>query len=350
MVRGILLLAVAVFCVELDGSDRRTVRNLWLRGDFQTADAQLAQWFSAGPETLESIHLCWKAELLIERGSYSAAVAVLKRAEELQFSDRRVVIRRRRSWLWSTLGRLDDAEKAALEGTKWDGKSIKSLRVEEPMSLNSLGEVYFLRGADTTARAVFELAMARAKKHLADELLDWIRAHNNLARVNLATGDAASAVIHAELAVEAADKEWGPGSIPSLDSRDLLGAAKLAQSKTEEAEAPIAIALATRLSIYGPEHLKVAESLLHAALVRSAQKKHDQAIDLATRGLLMYQQILGGINVRSALAAVEMADVYAAAGRKEDAKKTLTNAISTLTQTVGELAPVVERIRRKLAD
>jgi tetratricopeptide (TPR) repeat protein len=195
------------------------------------------------------------------------------------------------------------------------------------------------------AAAIFEKAAQRAKRTPDPDLDEWIRAVNGLARCSLATGSPADALAFGERALEIADKRWGRGSIPALDTLDTLGMVDLAQSKLDDAERLFGQILKAREAMYGPEHVKVAESYMHAALCRSAKRDHAGAIEFGTRALDMYQHIFGGTNAHAVLALVPMAKTYAAAGRAEDAKKCLVNAASGVERIFGPV-PVLEEIRK----
>ena len=130
-----------------------------------------------------------------------------------------------------------------------------------------------------------------------------------------------------------------------MDSLDAVGLVMLSQSKFGDAKNAIEQVLQARG--LRPEHLKVAESYMHSALLHAAEHDFTAALELGNHGLELAQRILGGQNGKSALALIAVAGLYAQAGRADEARERYKNAIPVLEHSFGDRAPIVEQTRQK---
>jgi tetratricopeptide (TPR) repeat protein len=321
----------------------------WLQGRFTEAEQRFAEERAAIPPNMLATLLIWEAEMEIERGRYARAAALLNEGKRYYSSTTNSpeMVGRRLAQLFCTTGQFALAEKTALGDAKWDGKSVDKLKINSPMDLNTIGEVYLAQGRYDEALAIFEKATLRAKKNWDSDGPEWVRAQINIARSKVASGRVADAYPNAEQAMSKAEKEWGSRGPLALDALETLGRISLAQARLSDAENAFAQVSELRKAVYGLDHLKVAETYMHLAELHLAQHDYQRAVKLGNQGLQLYQMILGGPNVQSALVLASMASIYSEAGRAADARSCYSNAISVLETNMGKDAPIVDQIRQK---
>ena len=148
----------------------------------------------------------------------------------------------------------------------------------------------------------------------------------------------------------AAEREWGAGSIPALDSLDALGLVQISQGEFQGAQDSLLRSRKWREELYGPDHPKVADSYIHCALFCAAQGQPDDAVRLLERGLQIQKAISAGPNGRWALAMLTGAEIYAKAGRLDKATECYESAIPVLERELGADAPRLEIARKRYDD
>jgi hypothetical protein len=325
----------------------------WVQGRFIDAGRNFTQMRPVMAPPMSEFFLAWEAEFEIERGRFGTAASLLREAKKVRsyYSDSPETLPKRFARLYFSAGQFAEAERAALNGHKWDGKEIRALKVKAPMSLVTIGEVYLARGVDTPAAALFAEASKNAKKTWSLDGLEWIRAQIDLATLNLRTGQVAIAAHAAELAFATASQEWGAQSIPAMDALDMIGVVRTAESKFSDAETALSQSRAFRERLYGSEHPKVADSYLHVALLRNAQHDQGAAVQLATRSAEIQKAAsAGGPNGRLALTLLAASEIFATAAHINDAKECYRNAIPVLEAELGHNAPTVEAARKRRHD
>jgi tetratricopeptide (TPR) repeat protein len=336
-----MMLAVPAFSqARLWG--RPSLEQMWLKGAFAETEKMFA--FDREHASTPSLDL-WQGEFEIERGNYREANALLLRFDARAQGSGADVAARWLARLRLAQGELQDAEKRALKGVKWDGTRVEKLRINNPHQLLTLGEIYYARGRYVEANALFQKSVLAAGKVWASQR---VYAMIGQARVKLALNDAAGAAARAQEAEDAAKKEWDRGSIPVLEALDTLGMSHLANGEFADAEYLVSLVLQARVGIYGQTHVKVAQSYLHLARISAARGQTGKAIALADRALKTYHEIFTGLNVWSALALVESADVYEAAGNHQDAQRQYRESLTVLDRFLGADTPTVQRVRALL--
>lgn len=325
---------------------RKEFMKSWLNGE-PNGTQQLLVAIIAGTGVAPAYLLALRcaAEFETERGNYSEAQQILAKARTL---DDAHLINRREAKLRSALGDFAGAEKAALDGRRWDGLAINKLKVFHPLSLNALGEAYAARGMHEQAILIFEksLKLSRTDAQSRDV---WVEAKVLTAFARLALNDPQAALADAEEALSFARKHWGANGPRTLDAADALGVILVSQGKFEEGDQWLSLALRSRQALYNQDHPKTAASLLHSARLFAARKDSAKALEFTATALRMLQVALPQLNARTAFAMVEAAEVDEAAGKTIEARDKLETAARSLATLLGDGAPSVQALHRRLA-
>jgi tetratricopeptide (TPR) repeat protein len=153
--------------------------------------------------------LLWEADFEIERDRFSQAGALIKEAQSIGTVDSNLfqLPERRQARLLFATGRFAEAQKIALEGCRWDGKTVAKLKIRAAMNLVTLGEVVLARGDFATAISILEKASAKSRNVSSLDGLDWIRSRNDIAIAENGLGSI-QAALEAAKASAAAELEW----------------------------------------------------------------------------------------------------------------------------------------------
>lgn len=293
--------------------------------------------------------LLWEAEFEIERARFGRAAALIKEAQIHRTFDTSELPERRLARLLLSAGRFAEAEKTVLGGRGWDGKDVRKLKVSSAMDLVTLGEVYSARGSFSEAIAILEKAREKAKNVASIDGLEWVRAQNDIAVANLSLGLVQEASQAAAQALSEAQRQWGSGSVPAMDALDTIGLICVSESRFDEAELSISRCRARREVLYGTVHPKVAQSVMHSALLRDTQMNRAEAVRLVSQSLEIEKTIVGGPNGRWALALVSGAEILVHNGQTADAKRCYEAAIPVLERELGHDVPRLESARKRYA-
>lgn len=312
----------------------------WLRGD--PAGTERLLTIMIGFSHSQDFTLRCAADFETDRGNYPQARQFLTRA--IYFNDHKELNNRREARLRSAVGDFSGAEKAALNGHHWNG-DIKKLRGINPLALNVLGEVYAARGMHQSALAILQRSLRLAS---GETQAEWAEAKVLMAFSRLALNDTKAALADAEEALSVARKKWGEYGPRTLDALEALGAALTGLGRFDEAKTWFAFALTSRKPLYNRPHYKMAGNILHAAWTLSVQGHHPEAIELAEHGLRAMQEALPPANARTALALAKVAEVYQAAGSLAEARTRFENAARLGALFLGDDAPFVQGLSRKL--
>ncbi|MGO9010564.1 MAG: tetratricopeptide repeat protein [Bryobacteraceae bacterium] len=322
---------------------RRDTEQPWLEGKFADAEQNFARMHGVGGWSLPYVFV-YEAEYEIERARYGHAAALLEDAKRSGLWGSHELPERWQARLLLTVGRFAEAEKAALEGHRWDGRDVKKLKVEWVTDLVTLGEIALARGNCATAASILERARDWAKE---TSKLDRIRAIDDIAAVDLALGSVQAASEVATSALSAAEREWGTASIPAMDSLDTFGLVQISQGAFQDARDSLLRSRKWREELYGTNHPKVADSYIHCALFCAAQGQRDDAVRLLERGLQIQKANSAGPNGRWALALLVGAEIYVKAGRTDEATECYTSAIPILERELGPDAPRLKDARMR---
>lgn len=335
-----LLTALPAFGQSFSREDLLTP---WLKGDPAGTERLLRASALASPR-FQNFTLQCAAEFEPERGNYPEAWKFLAQAAEL--TSNKEPIGRREAKLRCAIGDFTGAEKAALNGHRWDGRDVNKLKNLPPISLNVLSEVCAARGMHEAALAVLNNKSSRQ----TPEAPAADRTDSKVLTVfsRLALNDAKTALTDAEEAVSVARNKWGEHGPRTLDALDALGAALTALGRYDEANGCFAFTLTSRKSLYKRAHHKMGSTLLHAARSLSGQGNYPHAIELAEEGLRVIQDALPAANPRTALALAKAADVYQSAGKPVEARERFESAIRVGALFLGDEAPFVQGLNLKL--
>jgi len=326
--------------------DRRDAWRPWLEGRFSAAEQNFAQMRRAAP-FLESNVLLWEADYEIERARFGRATELIDDGKKHGPWQNYELFEGRQAKLFLAIGRFAEAQKAALGKSKWDGKDAKKLRLASVIDFVTLGEVALARGDFGAAIAVLEKARGMSGKTSSLYGPEWVRASNDIAIADVALGSLQAAPEVATSALSAAEREWGTGSIPAMDSLDALGLVQISQGEFQSAENSLTRSRSWREATYGYSHPKTAESFIHAALLHAAQDQPGDAVRFLERGLEIQKAIAAGPNGRWALALLVGAEIYVKAGRTGDAVTCYESAIPVLEPELGPDAPRLKDARKR---
>ncbi len=328
------------------GWGRREAMRPWLEGRFSAAEQNFAQMRRAAP-FLESNVLLWEADYEIERARFGRATELIDDGKKHGPWQNYELLEGRQAKLFLAVGQFAEAQKAALGKRKWDGKDAGKLRLASVIDFVTLGEVALARGDFGAAIAVLEKARSMSGKASSLYGPEWVRASNDIAiaDIGLSSAQAASEVETSALA--SAEREWGAGSIPALDSLDALGVVQISQGEFQDAQDSLLRSRKWREELYGTNHPKVADSYIHCALFCAAQGQRDDAVRLLERGLQIQKAISAGPNGRWALDLLVGAEIYAKAGRNNDATECYASAIPILERELGPDAPRLKDARKR---
>lgn len=322
-------------------ASREDIMTPWLSGDPDRTERLLAGAMQAGHF---AIGLRLAVEFEIERGNYVQARRLLAQASGI---DARDLLQRREAKLRAATGDFVGAEKAALEGRRWDGRKLSKLSSLHPISINALGEAYAARGLHEQAIGI--LARSRERSSLYVNHAEFVEAKVLTVFSHLALGNPQAALVEAEEALSSAQKQWGPNGPRTLDAADALGVTLLELGRLEEADQWLSLALKSRQELYVHAHPKTAASYIHYARLLAARHEDAKALEVAEAGLRIQGTALPEANARTALLLAEAADVCKAAGRPAEAREKLENAIRVLALFLGDEAPSVQTANRKWA-
>ena len=340
--RTIILVVGAALPALSQGLTREVAFTPWLQGDRESTRQILS--VAVRDPLFGSFARRLAAEFATEGGSYPEARALLTQAKK--GGDPPELLNRREARLRAALGDFTGAEKAALWGHRWDGTNIKRLKVNNILSLNALGEVYAARGFHEMAIAIWQKSLKASRSEWAPE---WSEAKVLIALSRLALNDLSGARANAEEALDFCRKKWGDFGPRTIDAKDALGLILAAQGELDQAETLIAFAFEHRQYLYGGNHAKVAASHLHVARLMAARKQYEKALEFSTQALKIMEVALPGANVRTAFALVEAAEIDDAAGKSAEAREKLETAARLMALFLGENAPSVRALGRKLA-
>jgi tetratricopeptide (TPR) repeat protein len=315
----------------------------WLQGHFNEAEQQFVQARSlyAGPDLPVVL---WQAEFAIDAGRFKAASALLKEASDYQH-----LKERREALLSFALGRYIDAFQKSLENHRWDRKDVSKLKVHSPISLTVLGQITFSAGDYTTALALFEKALHEAKRPDGLFALEWIKSENGIALTELQSNSPAEAAKAALSAVEAAQRQWGPSSIPAIDVLDTIGLVRMRESNWTEADLALTKSREWREKVYGTVHPKVAESYLHAAQLHAAQNDFEKAIPDLKRAIQIEKSLFLGPNGRSGVLFSEGAEIFIKAGQGAQGRELYDLAVPLIEREFPSDSPMLVLARKRQA-
>jgi tetratricopeptide (TPR) repeat protein len=291
--------------------------------------------------------LLWEAEFDIELARFSEAAALINEAKKTGTSDSNGLPERRLAKLFFSVGRFSEAQKLALEGSRWDGRDVAKLKLASAMDLVTLGEIALAKGDYATAISILEKAKGKAKNVSSLDGLEWIKANNDIAIANIGMGLIPAALQAANMALAAAEHEWGADSVPAIDSLDTLGLVQISQSDFNHAEDSLTRSRARRETLYRMDHPKVADSYIHAAFLHTAQGQTSEALDLIQHGLGIEKSLAIVPNGRWALALLAGAEIYAKTGKTDEATTCYASAILVLERELGPNSPRLEIARRR---
>ena len=343
---GLLISALALAqppnIPQVVSADYAQLSGLWLRGRFADTASLLRQLLQSRQPV--NVPQTWIAEFEMERGNYGVAGEILRSIDNGSSP-----VARRKARLSLAVGNYAAAIKFALEGAKWDGKTVRKLNVALPIRYVSVGEYCLARGDYAVAVEVFAKAQRQARSDAPKSAREWNRAEVGTALAYLGSGQPEPAKKAAASALEAAEALWGTDSIPALDAVDALGLSELALGRHAEAAEALGQSLHVRRKLYGADHPKVVASLLHGALVYAHLGRKDDALSFLSTALQTERGLAVAPNGRWAMELLDAAEIYTLCGKPEEALTCLRNALPVLEPALGADAPRLTEARQRLS-
>jgi tetratricopeptide (TPR) repeat protein/transcriptional regulator with XRE-family HTH domain len=253
--------------------------------------------------------------------------------------------------------------------------------------LLNLGSYLHRRASYSTARPMFESALATFQQALGPEHRDIAKSLNRLALLLKDEGDLATARSHFERALAMREKVLGPEhpetaqSLDNLsallqDQGDLVGSCTLQEralairEKVLGAEHPDTAtslnnlayvlhelgdpagsrslqerALAIREKVLGPDHHSTAESLHDLAVLLEEQGEHTVAQSLLERALAIDQKTLGAEHPGTAVDMSNLAHLLNKVGKPDAAEPLICRAIAIGDKALGSNHPRTQRFK-----
>jgi tetratricopeptide (TPR) repeat protein len=200
----------------------------------------------------------------------------------------------------------------------------KALGPEHPdtaTSINNLAELYRAQGRYEESEPLYKRSLAISEKALGPEHPDTATSINNLAELYRAQGryEESEPLYKRSLAI--CEKALGPEHPDTATSINNLAGLYYSQGRYEESEPLYKRSLAIREKALGPEHPDTATSINNLAFLYFTLKQYDKAEPLLIRSLAIREKTLGLAHPDTANALWGCANVSAALGRMDEARK-----------------------------
>jgi len=209
---------------------------------------------------------------------------------------------------------------------------------EDPESrlgtISSLGSAYGALGMEQEAREMLEEGLAEACRELGDEHRVTVTLRNNLAMQRMQDGDPeeAARLFRRALEIDSAEEDPNPRLMTNLAHT----LAEMGQDAEAEKLLLDAISNGERSSRYGPRHAFTLEASMALGNLFAKTDRDDDAIDIWTRHMPMYQEVLGKTHPAVTEFTNELAQALARSDRAEEAEALLLETRELYVRELGE--------------
>ena len=244
------------------------------------------------------------AELLLQKGDYTAADTLLKKALRIakaqsnQNNPKVVETYQGVAKLYSTLGYYDEAKQMLNKAYTASNKYIKKQALDAAETADELAELYLKTGSYNDAEDLLKEAIALKEKKMGANNRELISSFNLLGKVYLATGNYAESEKNIRRAQKITAKIFADSTLKATESLLLLEELYVAIGDFPKAEANLALALKNQQRILGKKHVLVANTMTRLALIqlKQAKKSHADIEALLTEATAIIKSKIGTQN------------------------------------------------------
>ncbi|MGW9436994.1 tetratricopeptide repeat protein [Streptomyces sp. NPDC055607] len=215
---------------------------------------------------------------------------------------------------------------------------------------NELGITFKYSGEFAEAEGFYHRALAVLEDAGGLETEDAATLFHNIGGLAHARGDFGAAVGPARRAVEIRGRLLGDGHITVAADKAALAPVLVGLGELDEAEDLLKAALDVVERHYGPHHYETAVAVGNLAALRFRQGRHEESGALFLRCLRGKEAALGEGHPESAVTLNNLAVVSLRLGDPDGARTHWTKAHGILTGSVGRDHPLLEGVRRSLAE
>jgi len=205
----------------------------------------------------------------------------------------------------------------------------------EAQRLNNLAAIQLETGEYVEAQTSLEGTLRIREQALGPGHPDVAKVLSNLGSVYQATGAYAEAQALYERSLAIREQVLGPSHPDVVNSLQNLATVHLATGAYAEAQALNERALAIREEALGPGHPDVATTLNNLAVVHEAVGAHAKARELYERALAIQEKAVGPEHPDVATALNNLAGIHTAAGEYAEAQSLLQRALTIREQVLG---------------
>ena len=283
-----------------------------------------------------------------DAGDSKGAIPLMHQAVDLQRSlrgsephpDLAEVLNDMGTLLWRN-GDNEGAEKYLRESLAMRIKVFGDRHPEVANGLHNVAMVVQDKGDLAGAEVLYLLALAMQRALFGEMHPDVGIALNNLASLQYDRGEKEAAMQNMHEALKIYRKVYPADNAMTARALNALGSWLTFSGDLREAEAYVQEGLAMRRRLVGDDQPDVASSLMIIAILRDAQGRYAEALDLARRAKAIYTTALSADHWRTAIAETAEGAALTGLGQYGDAKSVLSHSHEILAQTSG--APLIYR-------
>ena len=283
-----------------------------------------------------------------DAGDSKGAIPLMHQAVDLQRSlrgsephpDLAEVLNDMGTLLWRN-GDNEGAEKYLRESLAMRIKVFGDRHPEVANGLHNVAMVVQDKGDLAGAEVLYLQALAMQRALFGEMHPDVGIALNNLASLQYDRGEKEAAMQNMHEALKIYRKVYPADNAMTARALNALGSWLTFSGDLREAEAYVQEGLAMRRRLVGDDQPDVASSLMIIAILRDAQGRYAEALDLARRAKAIYTTALSADHWRTAIAETAEGAALTGLGQYGDAKSVLSHSHEILAQTSG--APLIYR-------
>ena len=288
------------------------------------------------------------ASAIDDAGDSKGAIALMQQAVDLQRSlrgsephpDLAEVLNDMGNLLWRS-GDNEGAEQYLRESLAMKIRLFGDRHPEVAAGLQNVAMVVQDRGDLAGAEALYTQALDMQRALFGEMHPDVGIALNNLASLQYDRGEKEAALRNMHAALRIYRKVYPADNAPTARALNALGSWLTLSGDLREADAYVQEGLAMRRRLIGDDQPDVASSLMIIAILRDAQGRYPEALQLARQAKSIYTNALSAEHWRTAIAETAEGAALIGLGQYADAQSALTHSHDILAKTTG--APRIYR-------
>jgi CHAT domain-containing protein/Tfp pilus assembly protein PilF len=229
-----------------------------------------------------------------------------------------------RAFIYTLLGRFNESEKLYQQTLAIGDRLLPENHPKRSLAYQGLAYLYLQTGRCRESRALFERAATIAEKVFSPDDPELARSLGNLANVHIAEGNFAEAERLVKRAAAIYSKQQDHELVDAHVVYPALGFIYLNEGRYAEAERVLEQLLRARVRLYGADDSRTLWAQNYLALAYRRQRKYAEAERIWKESV----KTLRFSNPRSATVLTELAMVYLAQKRYEEAMKTFSRALA----------------------